>query len=172
MRPTIWLTASFLSIRIKWISCKIAWMMPRRDSSKCCRRSSRQRNSGGRSEFHFQEAIFKCVHFNRQFLDSREIETKLESEAQQEWKDQRKRGAGWVSHEYSWFPRYVFVVYACSAFFRLASSMFSQVLLEQRHKMAMKQLEHDMHLEMQKQRELLNQELEIELKHELEVNVL
>ena len=43
-------------------------------------------------------------------------------------------------------------------------------MLEQRHKMAMLQLEKEMQGEMQKQREILNRELEEELQHELSVS--
>lgn len=42
-------------------------------------------------------------------------------------------------------------------------------MLEQRHKMALAQLQKEMNAEMQKQREQINRELEEELKEELEV---
>ena len=44
-------------------------------------------------------------------------------------------------------------------------------MLEQRHKMALLQLEKEMQAEMQKQRELLNRELEEELQAELMVGI-
>ena len=53
---------------------------------------------------------------------------------------------------------------------RIATAILSQTMLEQRHKMSMHQLEHEMQVEMHKQRELLNQELEVELQLELEVS--
>ena len=51
----------------------------------------------------------------------------------------------------------------------MASSILANVMLDQRHKAAMKDLEKEMQLEMAKQREELNRELEDELKLELEV---
>ena len=54
-------------------------------------------------------------------------------------------------------------------FHSLATSILGQMMLEQRHKMAMEQLSREMQQEMQKQREELNRELEMEMKIELEV---
>ncbi len=53
--------------------------------------------------------------------------------------------------------------------FRLASDILANMMLEHRHKAAMKDLEKKMQLEMARQREELHRELEEELQQELEV---
>ena len=63
----------------------------------------------------------------------------------------------------------MFIPFCYSLLFRMASTILSNLMLEQRHKAAMKELEKEMQVEMAKQREELNRELEDELKIELEV---
>lgn len=53
--------------------------------------------------------------------------------------------------------------------FRLASSIFSHTLMEQRHRQKLANLEREMMLEMERQKDELNQQLEAELQTELQV---
>ena len=62
------------------------------------------------------------------------------------------------------------VSFLYTTYCRMAATSLANLMLEQRHKTAMKDLEKELHLEMSKQREELNRELEEELQQELEVS--
>ena len=59
---------------------------------------------------------------------------------------------------------------ASICYFRLATAILSQAMLEQRHKQAIDQLEKEMSAEMQRQMDDLHNELQQELQGELDVS--
>ncbi|RUS90474.1 hypothetical protein EGW08_001742 [Elysia chlorotica] len=90
-----------------------------------------------------QKAIMEKLQFKRNELEE-QIETQLERDAQAEYTDRQKRGAGY------------------------ASLALMQTFLEQKHAKAMLDLESDMLAELEKAKSDLNMQLEQDLSQELE----
>jgi len=91
-----------------------------------------------------QQLILEKLTRKKTMLET-EIETQLEEDAQTEYSDRRARGAGY------------------------ATLALMQTFLEQRHSQAMAELQEEMSAELEKSKTDLNQQMELQLKKELEI---